>query len=64
MNECWVILIGDNDIDYVTAFGPFDTQADAQTAADALPSDEESGENLVRVSKLESPDRAKAYFQG
>lgn len=59
----FVIVMGDNDIDYVSAYGPpFETEADAEAAitvgetlhpgyATAV---EETGENAVRVVELKS----------
>lgn len=51
----WVILVGDLDIDYASAYGPFATAEEANTVADLYP-DSDSGEDNVRVVRLESVD--------
>lgn len=53
MKDLWVILVGDNDIDYVRVFGVFTSAAEANAVADLYP-DDDSGENQVRVEKIQS----------
>lgn len=58
----FVIVMGDNDIDYVSAYGPFETEQDADNAITQgetmhpgyAKAADESGENLLRVVPLNS----------
>jgi len=54
----WVILVGDLDIDYASAYGPFATEEEANAVADLYP-DDDSGEDNVRVVHLGSVDELR-----
>ena len=69
--QAWVVVMGDRDIDYVSAFGPFPTReaADAAVAegerlhpghADAVAA---SGENQMRTVRLEGVTRLYARMK-
>ena len=57
----YIIVQGDNDIDYVSAYGPFDTVAEADAALDALEvavpgyqaENDSNGEQILRIVRLQ-----------
>lgn len=51
----WVIIVGDNDIDYVNVYGPFESEEAANEIADNYP-DDGSGDNNVRVAQIQPSD--------
>ena len=59
MKDQWIILVGDNDIDYASAYGPFSSAEEANSVANDYP-DDESGEDNVRVVRLGSVEDLRA----
>jgi len=58
----WIVLVGDMDIDYASAYGPFDTVGEANAVANLYP-DDDSGENNVRVVALGSVDNLRKRME-
>lgn len=63
VTSMWIVLVGDMDIDYASAYGPFDTIEEANAVADLYP-DDDSGEDNVRVVRLESVDALRNSMIG
>lgn len=56
-NQQYIVINGDNHIDYYRAFGPFNSREAAYEAIADFKDDEEYGENMVRVIPLLTPEK-------
>jgi hypothetical protein len=58
----WIVLVGDMDIDYASAYGPFNTVGEANAVADLYP-DDASGEDNVRVVRLGTAEDLRSHME-